>query len=188
MVHYESMTVLMLFLAAAWFFLPSYAANIAPVIAARMRFLPFLAIPVDGGRTISGTPMFGSNKTIRGFIVGVSAAGALSLVQRWLERDTLFSVIAVGSTLSPLVFGMILGFGGLLGDLLGSFLKRRLRYAPGEPWILVDQVDQIVGASLVVLPLQILSPSMFFAGLVVTALGGLLVNAIGVGTGIKAAW
>ena len=40
----------------------------------RSRVSQALAIPLDGGRTFRGVPIFGENKTLRGFVVMIPAA------------------------------------------------------------------------------------------------------------------
>jgi CDP-2,3-bis-(O-geranylgeranyl)-sn-glycerol synthase len=65
------------------------------------------------------------------------------------------------------MFGLLLSLGGLLGDLAGAFLKRRLEIAPGNLLPIVDQVDFVVGALIFSL---LLSPSMLTWELALTVL------------------
>lgn len=52
--------------------------------------------------------------------------------------------------------GFLLGFGALLGDAFGSFIKRRLGIERGKPAPILDQLDFVAGAlllgSIVTLP------------------------------------
>lgn len=48
--------------------------------------------------------------------------------------------------------GMIASFGGLLGDLFGAFLKRRLDIPPGHPLPVIDQLDFVLGALILTYP------------------------------------
>lgn len=127
------------FLHVAWILLPAGVANSVPVIAARYNILSALAIPIDGG---SG--LLGDNKTVRGFALGVifgSITGFLQYILLGLEPFT--------QALSAAILGGLLGLGALLGDALKSFVKRRLRIAPGKPWRPFDQVDATIGALIV---------------------------------------
>jgi CDP-2,3-bis-(O-geranylgeranyl)-sn-glycerol synthase len=51
------------------------------------------------------------------------------------------------------LFGFLLGFGALFGDLIESFFKRRLNIKPGKPFIPFDQLDLAIGAILLTWPL-----------------------------------
>lgn len=127
--------------------LPAYAANMAPVIAARLHFMPSLAIPIDGGQKFWGMRLFGDHKTYRGVIIGVLTAMFVGVFQYFLW---LFHVIQVNSIIDfsridPLMFGFIGGAGALGGDLLKSFAKRRFKIPSGDPWPVFDQLDFILG-------------------------------------------
>jgi CDP-archaeol synthase len=100
-------------------------ANGTPIIVER--FLgKFLAFPIDGGTTFAdGKPLFGSSKTLRGL--------ALSMV-----ATTAFA---------PLVgldwrIGALVAATAMLGDLLSSFLKRRMGLAPSRQAIGLDQIPE----------------------------------------------
>lgn len=90
-------------------------ANGAPLVA-KKALGDFLAHPLDGGRTLSdGQPLFGSSKTIRGLAVGVAAP--------------LLVAPLLGMTWTT---GLLLGAAAMAGDLLSSFLKRRMGMAPSS--------------------------------------------------------
>ena len=111
------------------FILPAYCANATPVIAGG-------GLPMDFGRKfVDGKPIFGKNKTFRGFLVGLIVGTGVGL-----------SESAVLSLSYPLTFGLLLSLGALFGDLAGAFLKRRLGIPPGNLLPVIDQVDFIVGA------------------------------------------
>jgi CDP-2,3-bis-(O-geranylgeranyl)-sn-glycerol synthase len=48
--------------------------------------------------------------------------------------------------------GFVLSLGALTGDLLESFIKRRLNRSPGSSLPVADQIDFILGAFLFSLP------------------------------------
>ncbi|MGA2309722.1 MAG: CDP-2,3-bis-(O-geranylgeranyl)-sn-glycerol synthase [Candidatus Bathyarchaeia archaeon] len=130
------------------FILPAYCANATPVIAGG-------GLPIDlGKKFVDGKAIFGKNKTFRGFFVGLVVGTGVGL-----SESAVFSY--------PLMFGLLLSLGGLLGDLAGAFLKRRLEIAPGNLLPIVDQVDFVVGALIFSL---LLSPSMLTWELALTVL------------------
>jgi CDP-2,3-bis-(O-geranylgeranyl)-sn-glycerol synthase len=119
-------------LSALYIILPTYVANAAPVIFGGGR-------PIDLGRKLGdGERVFGDNKTIRGFVSGLTAGVSVGLVCSYLFSKNLLFIAVPAS------------FGALLGDLAGAFVKRRLRIAPGGALPIVDQLDFVVGGILCV--------------------------------------
>lgn len=126
---------------ALWFILPAYAANAIPVLVGGGR-------AIDGGTTLpDGRPIFGSHKTVRGFVAGVVAGTLTGAVQ-----TVAFTLVAPSDFVFPFQFSVLLGFlismGALIGDLGHSFVKRRLRFVEGSPLPVADQLDFVVGAIL----------------------------------------
>lgn len=111
--------------------------------------------PLDFGTTLrDGTRLLGSHKTWRGVIAAAMACGVVSQL--------------LGPGFVP---GAAFGILALLGDAASSFLKRRLRLAPGAE---VSGLDQIPEA---ILPLLVLPRPLglgLVQSLVVTALFVLL--------------
>jgi CDP-2,3-bis-(O-geranylgeranyl)-sn-glycerol synthase len=134
-----------LILTTLYWALPGFMANMAPILFRdRIRWL---AIPVDMGIRIGGKPIFGSHKTIRGFVVGILAAALTAVIQSYLYS------IGIGRTISYIDYhlacgiciGITIGFGALFGDLVKSFIKRRLDLREGTPFVPWDQVDYAIG-------------------------------------------
>ncbi len=125
-----------------WLILPAYAANgLAPL--ARGKHC------LDGGRTLSdGRSIFGKGKTWEGSILGVVAAILVASIMQFVYPLLPWGTSAVPLTLIPMgpVVGALLGLGAIVGDLIGSFLKRRLGLQRGHPVPVLDQLDFIVGS------------------------------------------
>ena len=136
---------------------PAYCANAAPVIVGGGMSLDFGKNFTDGRR------VFGKNKTFRGFFFGLTVGFLVGLIE------------VLGFSY-PLLFAVLSSLGALLGDLTGAFLKRRLNIPPGGLLPVVDQVDFVVGALLFTLPLQIVSPYVAVAMLIITPPIHLLTN------------
>jgi CDP-2,3-bis-(O-geranylgeranyl)-sn-glycerol synthase len=170
---------------AFWFFLPSYAANIAPVLATRFNWLPLLAHPLDAGFCWRNQPLLGKHKTLRGIVVGLAAAMATAWLQGILEQQMGWHPFP--RQLPPALFGLLAGAGGLGGDLMGSFVKRRLGWGVGKPFPVLDQIDQILGAAFLLAPFEFLTMRLFVLALILTLVGGILLNFIGVQLGLKKA-
>ncbi len=132
---------------ALWFILPAYCANAAPVIFGGGQ-------PMDFGKMFfDGKPFLGSHKTFRGFFAGIIVGTLVGLLQTLIFEQFLFQY---GTQFRYTVFlGFILSLGALIGDLIESFIKRRLNRSPGKSLPVADQIDFIFGAflfSLLVVP------------------------------------
>jgi CDP-2,3-bis-(O-geranylgeranyl)-sn-glycerol synthase len=122
------MEIIDLIAKAVIFILPAYCANATPVIAGGG------GLTMDFGKKfLDGKPIFGKNKTFRGFLVGLVVGTGVGL-----SESTVLHY--------PITFGLLLSLGALCGDLGGAFLKRRLGIPPGNLLPIVDQVDFVVGA------------------------------------------
>ena len=101
------------------------AANTAPLIAAKLLGAR-LAWPLDGGVHLrDGRPLLGKSKTVRGVLAGVVLPGALAP--------------ALGQ---PVEAGFAIGVAAMAGDLLSSFIKRRLRLPPSSQALGLDQIPE----------------------------------------------
>ncbi len=151
------MDTALLIVEALKFIFPAYCANAVPVIAGGGQ-------PMDFGKNFfDGKPVFGKNKTFRGFFFGF-AVGVMVGLAEWVVFDY------------PFLFSVLSPLGALCGDLAGAFLKRRLGIAPGDLLPVVDQVDFVVGAILFSLPLAMISWELAVAVLIITPPIHLLTN------------
>ena len=154
------MEIALLIVEALKFIFPAYCANAVPVLAGGGQPMDF------GRRFFDGKPVFGKNKTFRGFFFGLAVGSGVGLLE---------SMVFQGY---PVAFGLLLSLGALLGDLTGAFVKRRLGIAPGGLLPVIDQVDFMLGAVLFSLPLslQVMSWELVLVVLVITIPLHLLTN------------
>ncbi|RME79490.1 MAG: CDP-archaeol synthase [Methanobacteriota archaeon] len=107
-------------------FLPAYVANSFPVILGG-------SVPID---ELIGARVFGKHKTLLGFVSGISAG----IITAYLI-----------SPYTPLPFreafmlGIITAIGAIVGDLVGSYIKRRYGMKEGSEFLL-DHIFFIVVA------------------------------------------
>jgi CDP-2,3-bis-(O-geranylgeranyl)-sn-glycerol synthase len=114
---------------ALYFIFPAYCANAAPVIFGG-------GLPIDAGRTfVDGKPIFGSHKTVRGFLAGLIIGTLVGFAGQFVLSGEQSAFL-----------GFVLSLGALVGDLVDSFIKRRLGIGPGSPVPLADQLDFVLGA------------------------------------------
>jgi CDP-2,3-bis-(O-geranylgeranyl)-sn-glycerol synthase len=104
---------------------------------------------MDFGRHFFGNDLFGPGKTWEGFLFGV-AAGTMAGIVEILTYGHLTKTFPGFPlpVLTPIAVFCIAA-GAMLGDLLGSFIKRRFGIARGEPAPLLDQLDFVACAFLV---------------------------------------
>ena len=98
---------------------PAYAANGAPVLFGGGR-------PIDCGRRFMGKRIFGDHKTIRGLAAGLVAGSLVGVIE--YPFFPYMPYIAIG-----------MAVGAMVGDLLGSFMKRRFDVKSGASLPMIDQ-------------------------------------------------
>jgi len=163
--------------------------------------------PMDFGRSWRGKRVLGDGKTWEGFVMGgltgVFAGSMQQLFATFMGQNHLdaFGITVVGTfdpgfqaLMSPGSFLVImcLSYGGLVGDLIKSFIKRRMDIPRGgrSPF-LADQLDFVLGSWMVTLPLfwgwftSVFSIFNFLIVLIMTPLLHRSVNIIGYKLGAK---
>ncbi|MBN2330611.1 MAG: CDP-2,3-bis-(O-geranylgeranyl)-sn-glycerol synthase [Candidatus Aenigmarchaeota archaeon] len=130
---------------AVWLVLPIYAANgLVPLIKGKR--------PLDLGKSMGdGRRILGPGKTIEGFLAGCFFGMLIAVVEQlafpylpWALSEVPLTIIAMSPAL-----GLLLGFGAMAGDSVGSFMKRRLGLKRGRPAPLLDQLDFLIGSLLI---------------------------------------
>lgn len=131
-------------LVGIWVFVPALIPNSAAVVFGGGK-------PIDFGKSMGDERILGDGKTWRGFFGGAFSGIALGLIMigisilagspdRWGFWDFPGNIITLAC----------LSFGALLGDLMGSFAKRRLGISRGQKAPVLDQYDFVIGAFLLV--------------------------------------
>ena len=106
-------------------------ANGTPVIAQTL-LGTFLNQPLDGGAAFfDGRPLFGPSKTIRGIVLSI------------LMTTSLAPVIGLEWKI-----GLMTAASAMAGDLLSSFLKRRLKMPPSSRATGLDQIPESLLSAL----------------------------------------
>lgn len=137
-----------------YFFLPAYCANMVPPLVRDIRWLRFLDVPVDFGRKLNNNRVFGSHKTWRGFAASMVVGISVAVLQGWLYQFNW------ANELSPFdyravniwLFGFLISFGAVAGDLGCAFVKRRLRIDPGASFMPWDQTNYVIGSFFILEP------------------------------------
>jgi len=134
-------------------------ANGAPVVARKM-FGDRFSVPLDGGLAfLDGRPLFGKSKTLRGIVVAIlaTAAGAPLI---GLDAAT----------------GAIVAAAAMAGDLLSSFIKRRLAFKPSSQALGLDQIPEALLPMLAARAALSLTAIDIAAGVAIFLVGGILLS------------
>jgi CDP-diglyceride synthetase len=100
-------------------------ANGTPIVAKKI-FGSRFALPLDAGIIFfDGRPVFGASKTMRGIVVSILITSAIA---PFIGLD--------------LTIGAIVASSAMAGDLVSSFVKRRLNFPPSSQALGLDQVPE----------------------------------------------
>lgn len=134
-------------------------ANGAPVVAKKV-LGDRLNAPLDCGLALfDGRPLFGKSKTIRGIVVSILAATA--------------GAPLIGLDLAT---GAIVAAAAMAGDLLSSFVKRRLDFKPSSQALGLDQVPESLLPLLAARAALSLTALDIAAGVAIFLVGELLLS------------
>jgi hypothetical protein len=139
---------------AAYLFAPLLAATALSAIVLRFDLWRTLRCPIDAHHSWRGLRLFGDNKTWRGVVVDILGC-TIGVAIQWMIGDRVGRIAVVDYTEnSSILLGVVMGVGVAVGELPNSFVKRRLRIAPGATgpgwkravFYVWDQIDLLTGA------------------------------------------
>jgi len=118
------------------FILPAYIANSSPVVFSGR-------IPMDLGKKFwDGKRLLGPGKTFKGLV----AAIAIGTTTGFILASANGVFLPQAEFKQKILAGFLLSAGTMAGDLLGSFIKRRLDIPPGAQHEFFDQLLFLGGA------------------------------------------
>lgn len=164
---------------------PAYISNASMVITGGGK-------PIDGGRNLrDGRRILGDHKTWNGLkgplYIGIPISFCIFLLFNGLWEPinrviidattqgqyafyvdiNIFKYYFIGGEF-PINFLVLIirivlaSYGAVLGDLIGSFLKRRFNIKSGEPFWIIDQLDFALVALLFIAIPGFIAPNLFF--------------------------
>lgn len=206
------MNILALILSTIWFILPAYVANGSGLIFGGGKPLDMnknlikedpISVNV-GGHELEmkdigdGRRIIGNGVTWRGFIggtiTGTLTGGLLGLVGQTTGITLnqfchgMISPLVYCDVYNGLFLGFLLAFGALLGDAIGSFIKRRIGIERGKSAPVLDQLDFIIVAIILSLYMVQLDIWIILLICVITLGIHLLTNSIAYLLGLKDVW
>ena len=154
--------ILLLVLRAIYYYLPAYFANGMPIAFGD-------GTPIDFGKKWKdGRRIFGEGKTFRGMLFGIGVG-----------------TLAIGTIQGNILLAFLMSLGAIMGDLVKSFVKRRLGYGSGEKFFPWDQIDFLIGATIFVSLVKLPRIDFVIAIFVITPLIHLGTNYISYLLGLK---
>ncbi len=180
--------ILIAFLTTLYFILPAYFSNGGALAFGG-------GAPVDFGKSDSkGARWIGDGVTWRGLLAGTLIGIITGAVQGYIAP---IIIPLIGPNLitpiitdvnSGIFIGFLLGFGAMLGDALGSFIKRRLGIGRGKPAPILDQLDFIIVAIILVAPFVEVNLIFIVIAIALTLIIHLIANTIAYLLGLKDVW
>ncbi|PAV07857.1 CDP-2,3-bis-(O-geranylgeranyl)-sn-glycerol synthase [Methanosphaera cuniculi] len=186
------MDLLNLIIYSIYLMIPAYLANGSALVLGG-------GTPMDFGHNAwDNRRITGDGVTWRGVIggglFGMIIGGLLGLLANYGIGEYYFIIASSHITFlsgfipQGLLLGLLLGFGALIGDSIGSFLKRRLNFERGQAVPLLDQLDFVVVALIFISPVVQLNLSMIIIILVVSVFLHLGANIFAYLIHIKDVW
>lgn len=188
------MDFLLYIIACLYFFIPAYAANAAPpLVASQSKFFLSLARPIDSNRRFLGKPILGNHKTWRGLIaeliVGTGYFQIFFILHEVFSLNLYQTIGFNPYLLNPLIVGLLISAGTIAGDIVFAFIKRRLNFKPGQPFIPFDQINYCFGCFVFLQPIYQFQPIFWITLFTLTFFVHIGFNRVGYNLGLhKAKW
>ena len=186
--NFDPTTIAITCVTILYFLIPSYISNSGGLIFGG-------GLPLDFGKKDSnGIRWIGDGVTWRGLLGGTIIGIITGIIQGFLAPFILanfgqyITTPIITNIPEGILIGFLLGFGALLGDALGSFLKRRIGIGRGKPAPLLDQLDFLIVALILVSFVVKLSLSFVVIAIVLTLIIHLLANTGAYLLGMKDVW
>jgi CDP-diglyceride synthetase len=152
--------------------LPIAFSGLTLILCMRKGWLKALDRPLDGGLTLRGEPLIGKSKSVRSLVVYLLIATSVTLLLNLAaQRSNLVSPVYLNN---PFALGPLITLAYLAGEILNSFVKRRLGIATsGQASSKVssliqrvfDNVDGILATGFVFIYFQVPASVLLTSGL-----------------------
>ncbi|MCS7109257.1 MAG: CDP-2,3-bis-(O-geranylgeranyl)-sn-glycerol synthase [Candidatus Micrarchaeota archaeon] len=150
------------------FILPAYFANAAPVLFKTGKS----NTPMDYGiKFFDSRRILGKGKTWVGFFVGIITGTFIGFITWFLGILNLYSDME-----THILVAFLLSLGTMVGDSIGSFIKRRMNLKSGTSMPIMDQLSFFIFALLFASPY--LPPEFDLLVLTIMAIATLIIHYI----------
>ena len=119
--------ILELFTQSLSLLLPIAFSGLTLIFCMRKGWLKALDRPLDGGLTLRGEPLIGRSKSVRSLVIYLVIATAVTLLLNLVAQSS--NLVSPVYLNNPFVLGPLITLAYLAGEILNSFVKRRLGIA-----------------------------------------------------------
>jgi len=135
--------------------LPITFAGLLLIMCMRKGWLEKLDVPLDGGLKLGGEPLIGKSKSLRSLILYLVVATLVTLLLH--SSAQVSDLVAPVFLTNPFVLGPAITLSYLLGEIVNSFIKRRLGIAASGKALsrwgsrvqsIFDNLDGIISSGL----------------------------------------
>ncbi|MFH1631031.1 MAG: CDP-2,3-bis-(O-geranylgeranyl)-sn-glycerol synthase [Candidatus Aenigmatarchaeota archaeon] len=162
--------IVIIIINAFWFIIPAYAANAFPPLARGRK-------PLDEGMMFGKSRLLGDGKTLEGTIAALVFGFIFGILQ--LLAQGMYDVTQIGLFEMTIQLILFIVIGAIAGDLIGSFVKRRIGLKRGAMFIGFDQLGFVIFALIFAAPLLMLRWESIIFLLIVTPVIHWIGNIIG---------
>ena len=156
-------------------------AGITNMIFCRSKILKSLQKPIDGGKNI-----FGDNKTYKGFLGYIIFNIIYQVIFGMIIPVNILYVYMENNIINNIIIGFSFGFAYAICELPNSYIKRKVGIEPGKRttgikkyiFFIFDQIDSIIGLTIVVTIVSKLNAILIFEYIVLGALIHIIINVI----------
>ena len=151
---------------------PVIFAAISHMIVVKYQWGAFLKYPLDHHITYRKKRLFGKNKTYRGLIAMILFSILFTkmyyvLVNYFPELKP-YNLLNINQY-SYIFYGVLFGFGYIIGELPNSFYKRQLEVTEGKTTTIfmriIDQIDSVISITLLLVVFSSFSWTHFVIGI-----------------------
>ena len=171
-----------------YFILPAYVSNGSALLFGGGTPLDFKKTDKNGSRWI------GDGVTWRGLIGGTIMGTITGAIQGLIGPmilqnygEFIYTPICT-NLIEGILIGFLLGFGAMVGDALGSFLKRRFGINRGKPAPILDQIDFLIVGLIFSSIIVDFSLTFIIIAIVLTLIIHVIANSGAYLIGIKDVW
>jgi hypothetical protein len=168
----EFNTLLLVLAQAFTLLLPITFSGLMLILCMRRGWLTQLDIPLDGGFKLRGEPLFGRSKSVRSLVIYLVIATLVTLGLNLLVHNS--DLVSSVYRKNPFVLSPAITLAYLAGEILNSFVKRRLGIATsGQASLKVssliqrvfDNVDGILATGFVFIYFQVPTSVLLTSGI-----------------------
>lgn len=181
-------TLLITCITTIYFILPAYFSNGSGLLFGG-------GLSVDFGKSDkNGVRWIGDGVTWRGLIAGTVIGIITGIVQGFIAPQVTamfgqhITTPIITNIPDGILIGFLLGFGALLGDAIGSFLKRRIGIERGKSAPILDQLDFLIVAFILVSFVVKVDLFVIMLAIILTLVIHLIANTFAYLIGIKDVW